>query len=132
MIYYSSTRFSLKFLFFISVFTLFCSLKVIVHWLSHISEMRNYLVKASFYLIQIVLGKVLTLWGLKLTYVIYEDPVPTSQSTECSCFVGMTNVWVLRRVIIGVYCKNHVDYLNALCGQMQAFNVEPGCMCSNH
>jgi hypothetical protein len=48
----------------------------------------------------------------------YDNGVPTSQETHC---VSAPNRSMLLREIIAVYCENHTEHINTLCGQNAGF-----------
>jgi translation initiation factor IF-1 len=60
------------------------------------------------------------------------NPVRTSQETH---YISATkpNRLMLFRKTVAVYCENHTEHTNALCGQNEEFwCVKAGGMCSNH
>jgi hypothetical protein len=55
------------------------------------------------------------------TCIIIMNSVPTSQETHC-VFATKPNRLMLFREIIVVYCKNHTEHTNTLCGQNAEFS----------
>jgi len=53
------------------------------------------------------LGRVVTLYGLKLIYIVHNVRIPTSQRTYRLPLEGS----------VGERCRRYMEYVNVLCGQ---------------
>jgi hypothetical protein len=64
-------------------------------------------------------NKKLSLWRLKLIWIIHKDSVRTSQRA----FVRNSNMWLLYRELTIVYCKHQTDRVSTLFGKMWNLNL---------
>jgi hypothetical protein len=58
--------------------------------------------------------------GNNISISKYANPVPTAQKTH-SMAITKPNRLMLFREIIAVYCENHMEHINTLCGQNAEF-----------
>jgi hypothetical protein len=77
-------------------------------------------------------GQTLTLYELNLFAMIYTNPVRTSQETHYVS-TTKTNRLILFGETVAVYCENHMEHTDTLCGQDAEFwCVKAGGTYSNH
>jgi hypothetical protein len=58
--------------------------------------------------------------GYALTYATATDPARTSQETHYVC-ITKSNRLMLFRETVAVYCENHAEHIDTLCGESVHF-----------
>jgi hypothetical protein len=73
-----------------------------------------------------------TLWGQNAEFWYVKDSIRTSQETYYAS-TKKTNRLMLFGETVNVYCENHTEHINTLCGQnVEFWYVNAGGIYSNH
>jgi hypothetical protein len=74
----------------------------------------------TFYWHEVVASITLTLWRLNFFWIIYKNSVRTSQETHYLSITKLNQLMLFRETVT-VYCENHTEHTNTLCGQNAEF-----------